>query len=364
MWYCKRCETMNEESNSVCSLCGTLRTTPEPAVKQSKAEPQMGANYRYEQSAGQGDPRIGGEQKAGKAGGFKILAAVLFAFLAVAVGVIVFLINRASAPAGELMQATQQDTTHLPADPSKDANPTGEADLSAPKDHDPKNDVVDTAQYGAMEISDDFILTYMVDEAALVYRSANELRPYEMTLGVPLNGSAIVQMIDYNSRNIVDEQICASGSSIEFSGFPDGTYYFYVYGDGYAAYISEPIQYTHTESGYDGNGQSWGCSLVPINSTISAAFRIKLVDQASNPISNRGYNFGVPDALGSIQSCGWTTSNDEGYLTTWGMINDVEYYDVLEFAVYNDRVFKLYDENSDIEISAPKTGDEVGVVIN
>ena len=85
MWYCKRCETMNEESNSVCSLCGTLRTTPEPAVKQSKAEPQMGANYRYEQSAGQGDPRIGGEQKAGKAGGFKILAAVLFAFLAVAV---------------------------------------------------------------------------------------------------------------------------------------------------------------------------------------------------------------------------------------------------------------------------------------
>ena len=79
--------------------------------KQSR---QTGANYHYAQSAGQSVPRTGSEEKPRNAGGFKILAAALFVFLVVAVGVIVFLINRAPAPAGELAQATQQDTAQAP----------------------------------------------------------------------------------------------------------------------------------------------------------------------------------------------------------------------------------------------------------
>lgn len=47
MWFCRNCETLNEENNNVCLLCGTRRMQPASATKAEKAEPQTGANYRF-----------------------------------------------------------------------------------------------------------------------------------------------------------------------------------------------------------------------------------------------------------------------------------------------------------------------------
>ena len=85
MWSCKKCETLNEESNHICSLCGALRMTSESAAEQAKTGAQTGANYRYANSA-DGNTRVRkeSEAKTAQTSGMKILAIVLSALLVVA----------------------------------------------------------------------------------------------------------------------------------------------------------------------------------------------------------------------------------------------------------------------------------------
>lgn len=230
------------------------------------------------------------------------------------------------------------------------------------KQHDPASDIVDPSAYGMYEISSDYTLYYNVDEAELVFQSSNELHPLEMTLGIPLAGSALVQMIDYNERTIATEQICLSNEFISFSNISDGIYYFYVQCGGYEPYISAPMEFIHTANGYNGDDYRFA-SLIRIGTIVGNPFTIKVVDQAGQSLPNREFNFGVPDANGNINSYVRVTTNEDGYLTIWGSINEIEYYDVLEFILYNEGTIMIYDDQTSIIIQSPQSGNEVVVTI-
>ena len=299
MWTCKRCETRNEESNSGCSLCGTLRTTPDSAAKQAKAEPQMGANYRYAQSAGQSDPRTGSEEKAGKAGGFKILAAVLFAFLAVAVGVIVFLVNRAPAPSGELAQATQQDTAQTPADAGKGGNSTAEADLSAPATQTVFGNVTltveSTCDYSVNLIPSNLQpkhayifegLTYDTNQIRLEAIDESILTSDMFSFGMPIP-HAQIQLYNRDDQKYWDQSLDDSGNLL-FTELTPGTYYFTVTCEGYDVYTSTDFEVFY-ETGKD-NDVAWTQACLNADgSTFSEGFQIQLTDMNGIPVEMQSF---------------------------------------------------------------------------
>lgn len=302
MWSCKRCETMNEESNSVCSLCGTLRTTPDSAAKQAKAEPQMGANYRYAQSAGQSAPRTGREEKAGKAGGFKILAAVLFVFLAVAVGAIVFLVNRAPAPSGELAQATQQDMAQTSADAGKDGNSTGGADLSAPATQTVCGDVTLTVeshcQYLANIIPTENPLemtnmpmdgiTYQADTVQFFVGECSLVNFLGTAMGhQPVEGAA-VQLSCLDTGETWDVTSGADGGCAAIPSLSPGIYMYSIIRDGYEAYTSNHF-YLEQPSNSSAEPAIIGGYLVPVGSVFSNGFMIQLTDADGNPIEDKPF---------------------------------------------------------------------------
>ena len=298
MWSCKRCETMNEESNSGCSLCGTLRTTPEPGAKQAKAEPQMGANYRYAQSAGQSAPRTGSEEKARRASGFKIVAAVLFAFLVVAVGVIVFLVNRAPAPSGELAQATQQDTAQTPVDAGKGGNPIVEENLSAPATQTVCGDVTLTVeshcQYLANIIPTDesvdmsempsFVTTYEANNFVFIVTDCVIINFMEPLMGdLPLAG-ATVQLTNLDTGDIREAISDADGVCEQMNDIVPGKYAYTVRLEGYETYTSNPFTVISASGASEGT-MVMLAPLVAEGSVYSDKFAIQLTDLDGKPRS-------------------------------------------------------------------------------
>ena len=320
MWSCKKCETLNEESNRVCMLCGALRMTPEYAAEQAKTEPQTGANYHYAQSAGQSVPRTGSEEKPRNAGGFKILAAALFVFLVVAVGVIVFLINRAPAPAGELAQATQQDTAQAPDDAGRGGNPIVEDNLSAPATQTVCGDVALTVeshcQYLAniipanesIDMSDSPVpeaiyannFLFIVTDCVII----NFMEP--LMGDQPLAG-ATVQLTNLDTGDIREATSNADGVCEQMNDVVPGKYVYSIRLEGYETYTSNPFTVISASDVSQGTMPVF-TALISEGSVYSDKFTIQLTDLAGKPISNQTF--------GSIMI--YTCQQTEQQLRTFG----------------------------------------------
>ncbi|MEN6636455.1 MAG: carboxypeptidase regulatory-like domain-containing protein [Clostridiaceae bacterium] len=302
MWSCKKCETLNEEGNSVCMLCGALRMTPEPTAKQAQTEPQPGANYRYAQPAGKSAPRTGSEEKPRNAGGFKILAVVLFAFLAVAVGVIVFLISRAPAPTGELAQATQQDTAQTPDDAGKDGKPIVEDNLSAPPTQTVCGDVTLTVESHCQYLANIIPTNDSIDMPdgpvpESIYEANNFLfivtdcviiNFLEPLMGDQPLAGATVQLTNLDTGDIREVISDADGVCAQIDDVVPGEYVYSIRLEGYETYTSNPFTVRSASSESEATMPMFA-ALIAEGRIYSDNFTIQLTDLDGKPISNRTF---------------------------------------------------------------------------
>lgn len=302
MWSCKWCDTINEESQSVCSLCGAHRIQPEPAVQQEKAEPQTGANYRYEKQSEPGGPRTGvSEKKPAKQNGVKVLVGVLAALLVVAVGVIVLLMSRTPTPAENSTSVAQQNAAQAPADnDSATAGNAAGTGMSAPATQTVCGDVTLTVESHCQYLANIIPASDPVDMAGMpesIYETDNFLfivtacdivtfmRP---AIGDEQLAGATVQLVNLDTGDTREVISGADGACEKITGVVPGSYIYTVSLEGYEMYASNPFT-VRPVSGEAGGPLGVICALKKEGSVFSENLTIQLTDLDGNPISNQTF---------------------------------------------------------------------------
>lgn len=307
MWNCKWCDTINEESQSVCSLCGAHRIQPEPAEKQEKAEPRTGANYRYEKQSEPGGSRTGeSEKKPAKQNGVKILVGVLAALLVVAVGVIVLLMSRTPTPAENGTSVVQQNAAQAPADnDSASADNAAGTGMSAPATQTVCGDVTLTVESHCQYLANIIPMkdstntsdiqvpetTYEANSFVFYVSACVATNFMEPLIGDQSLVGASVQLKNTDTGDIREVTSDAEGVCAKIDDVVPGTYVYSISLEGYETYTSNPFSVVSVSGASEATFPMFA-ALIAEGSVYSDNFAIQLTDLDGNPISRQ--------ALGSI----------------------------------------------------------------
>lgn len=145
-----------------------------------------------------------------------------------------------------------------------------------------------------------------------------------------------VQLVDYKTNETIGSRTAYMGDEVIFDDIPDGIYYYMILAEGYERYVPYSLFRLEYNEFEEKDILTWGGCLRKIGSNYSEAFKILICDKQGIPFDNTEAEIRViseenlsPDHY----STHYVTSDENGYLTVWRAVDDVEYYELAEFSV-------------------------------
>lgn len=184
--------------------------------------------------------------------------------------------------------------------------------------------------------------------AARMITNENDIR----LLGVNPITSALIeaQLIDAETGDIIDRKSASLGDEIVFSNIPSGTYYYAVACNGYkSATPYEPFR-LERDTSQPVDELPWSVDLEENDNNPSPYFKVQLKDAQGEILKNTSAYVRAVNAQhltsGEFSACP-VTSNDQGYLTLWSNVDGVDYYDVVNFQLFDGYLLEVALENSE-----------------
>lgn len=195
--------------------------------------------------------------------------------------------------------------------------------------------------------SNEFTLT--VEELAVrMLTEGNE----EWSLGAVPTTKVLMQvdLIDFDSGNIIDSKTAYLGDTVHFGDIPNGTYYYKIKCEGYkTGYSGSPFVFKYNGSEMKDN-LPWITFLEKTDVKFGPGFKVKMLSSSEAILQYTETIISVTDKTGRSGSSYPAYINEDGFLTLWMGINDVDYYFIADFYVadgYTSTVFNK--ENNPIE---------------
>jgi len=274
MWSCKRCETLNDDEFDVCVLCGEKRPGEECEKNQTPADEfGTGANYsRLPQQ--ETEEIVSGKNAAQNPTGqkhLKVLLGIMAALLAVAVIVIIALINRGS---DEQQSVSQEETGGSVVTLTAESTcnymvnlvPTGES-LNM------ESMLLDGCEFNTNTI------VFYVESCSLINFDG-------LGLGLSDVEGALVRLVNLDTQETWKTTSDAYGMCDPITELSSGNYQYTVSCKGYETYQSNSFKLkyaSHTAEEF----ANIPCCIIPEGSVFSSGFTIQLTDLDGNPVSGQ-----------------------------------------------------------------------------
>lgn len=174
---------------------------------------------------------------------------------------------------------------------------------------------------------------------------------YSRTLGQLNISDALIQLIDYETDKVVQEQISDQSGYIKFTEIPNGIYIFRIVREGYATQISQTPFKLEYNPNYEKDTLSWSINLLDNNSKFARQlFQIKIINENGEPLI--GKKFEVRAIKNENNRDSYTSvavyTNKNGIISLWHSIESggvkTDYYDEVMFELASDYSIDIYDE--------------------
>lgn len=218
--------------------------------------------------------------------------------------------------------------------------------------------------------SDSQIIDSNVDVNSLTTFNTNKLELHLSDIGVylhtpenPEDGrdlgqipitNAVVQLIDYNTRQVVKEQTSDANGHVKFEEIPSGTYTYSIVREGQKTQVSMfPFKLDYSPDKSE-DILVWRVSLKSNNDKFyKQQFKVKVVDKKGNISVGDNFEVRAIKKGGSKNSYSSLPiyTNKDGYLSLWNSIEEqgkiTEYYRWISFQLNEDYIIEIYTENGE-----------------
>lgn len=155
-----------------------------------------------------------------------------------------------------------------------------------------------------------------------------------------------IDLINFDSGITIDSKDAYLGDTVHFGNIPDGTYYYEIRGDGYTTGFSGSpfsLKYDNTK---EKDNLPWITALEKINVNYNQAFKVKMFAASGNIVP---YTKTAISVIGN--NCHSNSEypvyiNENGFLTLWMGINDVDYYFIADFYVADGYMLTVSDSSN------------------
>ncbi|MBR7056378.1 MAG: hypothetical protein IKI17_04740 [Oscillospiraceae bacterium] len=195
--------------------------------------------------------------------------------------------------------------------------------------------------------------TLVVDELVVKILSDG----YEQSLGVAPTTSILMQvdLIDFDSGDIIDSKIGYLGDTVHFGDIPNGIYYYRIKCDGYkTTYSIHPfiLEYNNQEPT---DILPWIVSLEKIDAEFGKGFKVKMIS-SGEPIPQYTETM-LSVAYRNAKSEYPVYINEDGFLTLWMGTDSDNYYFIATFYVANGYTLSILNkDNKPIEAHPEPNG--------
>lgn len=202
--------------------------------------------------------------------------------------------------------------------------------------------------------SNEFTLT--VEELAVrMLTEGNE----EWSLGAVPTTKVLMQvdLIDFDSRRIIDSKSAYLGDTVRFEDISDGTYYYEIKCEGYkTGYSGSPFVLKYNSSEMKAN-LSWITFIEKSDAVFDSGFKVKMLSSSGVIPQYTETTISVTDKNGRSGSSYPAYINGDGFLTLWMGINDVDYYFIADFYVAEGYTLTVFNKDKNpIEAHPESTG--------
>ena len=155
-----------------------------------------------------------------------------------------------------------------------------------------------------------------------------------------------IDLIDYYSGNTIDSKRTYLGSTIYFENIPDGTYYYVIKCNGYkTGYSGSPFILQFDESKMKAN-LSWITYIEKAEAKYGQGFKVKMLSTSENIPPYTETIISVIDMNGRAGDSYSAYINENGFLSLWMGINDIDYYYIADFYVEEGYTLTVLDDNN------------------
>lgn len=213
------------------------------------------------------------------------------------------------------------------------------------------------------DINTDFIYPFNSDTFSLHTGAAGGKMTTEefgeSLLGMPPRGniSLVACLINYDTGEQIDTKLGILGDTITFSDIPDGTYYYTVSCEGYKTAIPDSPFKLRQDYNSKADILPWSVNLEEEGRPFSTAFKVCIRDINGEVVRNTEVYVRVANDENALLSGGILYplhSDDNGYLTSWHGFNNLDFYSLVDFQLY---------DNCHLEVQFKEGGDFVRVEI-
>lgn len=164
-------------------------------------------------------------------------------------------------------------------------------------------------------------------------------------------------LINFDTGKQVDSKTAILGDEIIFSNIPNGTYYYIISCNGYKTAIPDSPFKLERNYSKEADILPWGVNLEKEESQLSSTFKVRIQNANGNIIQNteidvRAVHEDNPSPNSFIHYSLY--SDENGYLTSWHGIDNRDFYDLVDFQLYEDCYLEArlneYDEFVRVQI--------------
>lgn len=177
-----------------------------------------------------------------------------------------------------------------------------------------------------------------------ILTEANE----EWSLGaVPKNDIPVqIDLVDYYNGNTIDSKKTYLGSTVYFESIPDGTYYYAIKCEGYkTGYSGSPFILQFDESQKKAN-LTWITYIEKVGAKYEQGFKVKMLSSGEDIPPYTETTISVIDMNGRTGDSYSAYINENGFLTLWMGINDIDYYYIADFYVQEGYTLTVLNDNN------------------
>lgn len=166
----------------------------------------------------------------------------------------------------------------------------------------------------------------------------------------------IVNLIDNYTNRIVDTKCANLGSTITFSGIPNGTYYYAINCAGYKETLSRNAFTLERNTTLPEDSLAWYAVIEPNNNEYSIPFTIQVQNVHGEILKNVSVEIGAINTknLYTDRYSAYLMKTDEqGNLTSWENIDGVDYYHLVSFQLAIGYYFEISTDGMFGKVDAP-----------
>lgn len=174
---------------------------------------------------------------------------------------------------------------------------------------------------------------------------------YSKTIGQLNISEALVQLVNYETEEIIKEKISDQSGHIKFEEIPSGIYIFKVARKGYDTRISQTPFKLNYNPNFKEDTLSWSIDLLNNdNEFTSQLFQIKIVNKSGKPLIGKEFEIRAIQNGNGRES--YTASivhtNENGIVSLWHSIESrgitTDYYDEVVFELASDYSIDICDD--------------------